>query len=104
MQNDWRKYMENQNQEPQSSTDVVEEVAEDITPDRIELLKAMSGEIRQSLHEKARLAINDAIASVLAQGDLVILSVLGIDGRVEMLDIFIEECESIKKEIIEDGT
>jgi len=40
-----------------------------------------------------------AVIQILGDGDLVILSALGIDGRQEILDIFIEQCKQLKKEM-----
>lgn len=62
-------------------------------------LKTTKEEIRRSLRDKAKMQLTFAVIQILGDGDLVILSALGIDGRQEILDIFIEQCKQLKKEM-----
>jgi hypothetical protein len=48
------------------------------------------------LQKVAETEIRSAIIRVLGKGDIIMLSGLGIDGRTEMLDVFINECQKLK--------
>lgn len=61
-------------------------------------MTAAIAELEKHLQEQARLAILNAINTVSTQGDIFILSALGIDGRQKMLDLFIRECQSLMEE------
>lgn len=61
-------------------------------------LKALVEKIDTKLAKEARGAIYDAINRVVAEGDLMVLGALGVDGRQKILDVFIEECQKLKEE------
>lgn len=47
---------------------------------------------------KSKEAVMKAISEILGEGDLIILSGFGIDGRQELLKALIKECEEQLKE------
>jgi hypothetical protein len=72
---------------------------EPLSPDALAQLEQMKNKIVADLHARARMSINAAIVDVLTEGDLVILGMIGVDGRREMLNAFIEECNSLMGEL-----
>lgn len=53
---------------------------------------------RKRLAEKVHVAVMTSIANTLGEGDVLILSEFGIDGRKELLKAFIKECKTQLKE------
>ena len=43
--------------------------------------------------------VTTVVATLLSEGDVIVLGMLGIDGRQKILDVLIEQCQKIKKEI-----
>ncbi len=61
--------------------------------------KALLDFTRKRLAEKVKVSVMTSIAETLGEGDLIILSGFGIDGRKELLKAFIKECrEQLKGE------
>ncbi len=54
--------------------------------------------VRERVASKSKEAVLRIITEVLGEGDLIILSGFGIDGRQELLKALIKECENQLKE------
>lgn len=68
----------------------------DITsPEAIKYRDALVAELEANANRAAR----EIIANSVTGPSLAILSVLGIDGRVKILDIIITECQKLKEEL-----
>jgi hypothetical protein len=63
-------------------------------PEFSEFIKDSEDRLRNS----ARLAITRVITQTLSDGDVTILSLMGIDGKQKLLDVLIEECQKLKEE------
>lgn len=55
-------------------------------------------DLKDSLRAKGREQILLAITTVLGDGDVMFLSGLGVDGRQELLNSFIQVCNELKEE------
>lgn len=62
-------------------------------------LEAISVRLDQELRNRVRSSFMAVMEATLSEGDLLLLSALGVDGRHKILDVFIEECQSLKKEL-----
>lgn len=51
------------------------------------------------LRESAEALVPTVISKLLSDGDIMILSLMGIDARSKILDVFIEQCTKLKKEL-----
>lgn len=71
----------------------------DVSPEKIEETRR---QLIQQLEIKARNSLLQVINEVLGVGDLIMLSALNVDGRQKMLDVFIEQCQLLKKEMSDD--
>ena len=61
-------------------------------------LENVTRKMEEDLRKNARTSILQLLASVVGQNDLLLLAALGIDGRAKILDVFIEECQTLKEE------
>lgn len=68
--------------------------------DQIEdpVLKDFAQDCVNRINQSAENLILGLISSLLSEGDVIILSLMGIDGRQKILDVLIEQCEKLKKE------
>lgn len=63
-------------------------------------LDATRDQMLAHLERVAEKEIMSSLIRVLGQGDIIMLSALGIDARVKMLDVFIAHSQKLKTEIL----
>ena len=54
------------------------------------------------LSKSAQLLLVNLLTQLLSEGDILILSLMGVDGRQKILDVFIKECQKLKEEFKDD--
>ena len=84
-------------------SDPSEEVATAVPPCQ-EAFAAAGQAMEDSLRARVRNSLMSVIQDALSEGDLLLLSALGIDGRPKILDVFMEECQILKKELENEST
>ena len=60
-------------------------------------------EAEERLVLEAETMIPSFISQLLSEGDVLILSVLGVDAKRKILDVFINQCQKLKGDL-ENGT
>lgn len=71
------------------------EIANDI---KFPELAPVTEALENGLSTKVRAAVSQTLMGLVGENDLLLLSALGIDGRQKILDVFIEECGTLKEE------
>jgi hypothetical protein len=61
-------------------------------------LSKLTTALEDNLKSKVRAALSHLLMSTVGENDLLLLSALGIDGRQKILDVFSEECRTLKEE------
>ena len=76
---------------------VAEALAEQ-EPPRYPELAPVVDKMQSELKTRVRGLVTNLLIEAISEGDLLLLSALGIDGRVKILDVFSEECQTLKEE------
>lgn len=58
----------------------------------------MRRDLRIQLREKAKLSVVKLLGEVMSSGEVLLLSGLGVDGSLEILNALIKACNQLKKE------
>ena len=59
--------------------------------------------LQTELRTRVRSSVGYVLMNILSENDVLLLSALGIDGRQKILDVFMEECQSLKEDF-QNGT
>ncbi|NBO55752.1 MAG: hypothetical protein EBU84_14465 [Actinobacteria bacterium] len=62
-------------------------------------LKEFAQDCLDRIERSAEGLVTTVVTNLLSEGDVIILGMMGIDGRQKILDVLIKQCEKLKKEI-----
>lgn len=65
-------------------------------------LRAFAQSCFDRIEKSAENILLTVIAQLLSEGDVLVLGIIGIDGRQKILDVLIEQCQKLKKEFEND--